>query len=215
MSNTREYWDAAAGSKEFTIPFDAGLFSKFVPAHGSAILDIGCGYGRTLKELRNCGYTNLAGADISQKMLDLAGKALPEAALKLIEDGILPFEDDSFGAAVILAVLTCIPKDSAQIKLIEESSRILKPGGIIYLCDFLLNSDARNIARYEKYRPEFGIYGVFRTDCGGILRHHTEEHMEKLCSGFEKLHFEKHVFRTMNDHSSNGFSAVLRKPIGE
>lgn len=212
MSDTREYWDAAAGVKEFTIPFNASLFSGFVPSHSSAILDIGCGYGRTLKELRDRNYTNLSGADISQKMLDLAAKGLPGAVLKVIENESLPFEDNSFDAAVILAVLTCIPSDTEQIKLIGESYRTLKPGGIIYLCDFLLNSDERNIARYEKYQVEFGTYGVFRTDCGGILRHHTEEHIGKLCSGFEKLHFEKHVFRTMNGHSSNGFSAIFRKP---
>lgn len=212
MSDIREYWNAAAGVKEFTIPFDARLFSRFVPTQNSAILDIGCGYGRTLKELKARGYTNLAGADISQKMLDLAAKDLPDATLKVIENESLPFEDDSFDAAVILAVLTCIATDREQEKLIEETTRILRPGGIIYLCDFLLNSDERNIARYEKHQIEFGIYGVFRTDCGGILRHHTEEHIEKLSSGFEKLHFEKHVFRTMNGHCSNGFSAILRKP---
>lgn len=213
MNDTREYWDAVAGEKEFTIPFDARLFSRFVPAQTSAILDIGCGYGRTLKELRDFGYSNLSGADISQKMLDLAAKEIPDTALKVIENESLPFEDNSFDAAVILAVLTCIASDTEQIKLIEETSRILKPGGIIYLCDFLLNSDERNIARYEKYQAEFGIYGVFRTDCGGILRHHTEEHIEKLCSGFEKLHFEKHVFRTMNGHCSNGFSSIIRKKL--
>jgi len=212
MSHAKDYWDSAAGVKEFTIPFDASLFSRFIPSSGSSILDIGCGYGRTLKELHDKSYRNLSGADISQKMLDLARENVPGITCGLIENETLPFEDNSFDAVIILAVLTCIASDEEQKKLISEAGRVLKTDGIIYLCDFLLNSDGRNIARYEKYRQEFGSYGVFRTDCGGVLRHHTEEHIAGLCSGFEILHFEKNIFRTMNGHTSNGFSSICRKP---
>ena len=210
MSSAKEYWDAVAGVKEFTIPFDAALFSEFVPSLNSPALDIGCGYGRTLQELDAKGYKNLSGADISQKMLELAEKNVPDASLKLIDNETLPFDSNSFDALVMLAVLTCIVTDEEQNKLIAEAKRILRPGGIIYLCDFLLNTDERNIERYEKHHAEFGTYGTFRADGGGSLRHHTEEWINKLCSDFEKLHFEKNIFRTMNGHNSNGFSSIYR-----
>ena len=210
MSSAKEYWDAAAGHKEFTIPFNSELFAKFVPSLDSAILDIGCGYGRTLKELDAKGYKNLSGADISPKMLELARNSLPDASLKLIDDETLPFESGSVDAIVMLAVLTCIITDEEQNKLISEAKRVLRPGGIIYLCDFLLNTDERNIERYEKHHAEFGTYGTFRAEGGGGLRHHTEEWINKLCSDFEKLHFEKNIFRTMNGHTSNGFSSIYR-----
>jgi 2-polyprenyl-3-methyl-5-hydroxy-6-metoxy-1,4-benzoquinol methylase len=39
-----------------------------------AILDIGCGYGRTLCALTNNGYTNLTGVDISPEQIEYAKK---------------------------------------------------------------------------------------------------------------------------------------------
>ncbi|OGV38654.1 MAG: hypothetical protein A2020_03780 [Lentisphaerae bacterium GWF2_45_14] len=212
MSSAKEYWDAAAGVKEFTIPFDVALFSRFVPSLDSTILDIGCGYGRILRELDAEGYKNLSGTDISPKMLELARNDFPNASLKVIDNETLPFESDSFDALVMLAVLTCIITDVEQERLMSEAKRVLRPGGIIYLCDFLLNTDERNIERYERHHAEFGTYGTFRAEGGGGLRHHTEEWINKLCSDFEKLHFEKNIFRTMNGHTSNGFSSIYRSP---
>ena len=42
-----EYWNRVSGKKEFTTPFQAGEFSKYVKRDNS-ILDVGCGYGRTI-----------------------------------------------------------------------------------------------------------------------------------------------------------------------
>ena len=47
----REYWDSAAEKKEFTTPFQAEAFAEYV-GKDAFIADIGCGYGRTLNELR-------------------------------------------------------------------------------------------------------------------------------------------------------------------
>ncbi|MGC4951250.1 class I SAM-dependent methyltransferase [Streptomyces sp. DT224] len=38
----------------------------------AAILDYGCGYGRTLRALEQQGFTNLTGADISPGMISRA-----------------------------------------------------------------------------------------------------------------------------------------------
>jgi hypothetical protein len=86
----------------------------------------------------------------------------------------------------------------------------LKPGGIVYIGDFLLNSDERNLERYKEFSERFG-YGVFVLEDGGILRHHSEEWIKELTSGFEMLEFLKTTHTTMNGHISNGFYLVARK----
>ena len=50
----KEYWDSVSEKKEFTTPFQAAEFSEFVNKE-DRILDVGCGYGRTLDELYRCG----------------------------------------------------------------------------------------------------------------------------------------------------------------
>ncbi|MCM1498393.1 MAG: class I SAM-dependent methyltransferase [Clostridium sp.] len=57
-----------SGQKEFTTPFQANEFAKYVEPDGN-ILDIGCGYGRTLNELYQNGYRNLIGMDFSNGMI--------------------------------------------------------------------------------------------------------------------------------------------------
>lgn len=63
-----EYWNRVSGKKEFTTPFQAGEFSKYVKRDNS-ILDVGCGYGRTIDELYHNGYRNLIGIDFSKGMI--------------------------------------------------------------------------------------------------------------------------------------------------
>lgn len=44
-------------------------------------------------------------------------------------------------AFVLFAVLTCIPLDGEQRDLVREISRVLRPGGLLYISDLLLNRD--------------------------------------------------------------------------
>lgn len=60
------YWDCVASKKKFTTPFPLELFQEYVGLN-ETILDVGCGYGRVLKILRNANYSHLIGVDISKK----------------------------------------------------------------------------------------------------------------------------------------------------
>ena len=77
--------------------------------------------------------------------------------------------------------------------------------------DFLLNSDARNIERYEKYLDRYGTYGVFELPEGAVLRHHAEEYLRELLRDFTQLRYEHLTFTTMNGNRSNGFYYIGRK----
>ncbi|MDM8535661.1 class I SAM-dependent methyltransferase [Desulfobacterales bacterium HSG17] len=205
-----EYWDSVAGKKEFTTPFQIELFKKNV-SREARILDVGCGYGRTLQELYLSKFINLSGIDISKKMIDKGTKLNPKLTLKKYDNLKFPFENNSFDAVILLAVLTCIISNSEQEKLIDEIQRVLKDEGILYINDFLINSDQRNIDRYQRYESKYNKYGAFELSEGVVLRHYTKMRIDELMRDFEKIVFESVIFTTMNGHQSNGFYYIGRK----
>lgn len=188
------------------------MFSEYVPDRKARILDFGCGYGRIMAELAKAGYTDLTGIDFSAPLVERGRAEHPELDLTAYPGGPLPYGDDIFDAAVMLAVFTCMLETRAQAEALLELRRVLKPGGLLYVNDFLLNRDRRNLDRYQLGQEKYGLYGVFDVSDGGTLRHHDRNHMEALFSGFETLVFEEVVYETMHGHHSNGFYAVVKMP---
>lgn len=211
-----EYWNAVSGKKEFTTPFQAEEFSKYVK-RDSCILDVGCGYGRTLDELYHNGYRNLIGIDFSSGMIKRGKQQFPYLDLRVKEDTGIALPDASVDAVILFAVLTCIRTNEEQEQLLSEIKRVLRPGGILYVNDFLLNTDDRNLLRYEKFKEIYGIYGVFELPEGAVCRHHDEIWIKQLLKDFSEREYKHLIFTTMNGHKSNGFyfigelSNVLKK----
>lgn len=200
----RNYWNQVAEKKEFTTPFQIGEFEKYVKKD-SAILDVGCGYGRTLAQLYDNGYKNIIGIDFARNMIERGREQFPYLDLRVKEDERIALPDNSVDAVILFAVLTCIVNNEEQRELIAEIKRVLKPGGILYVNDFLLNADERNLTRYSKYAEKYGVYGVFELPEGALLRHHDKQWLEELFQPFKKKSYEQLIFTTMNGNKSNGF----------
>lgn len=199
-----EYWNSVSEKKEFTTPFQAEAFSKFVKRE-SRILDIGCGYGRTLDELYRNGYRNLIGLDFSSGMIERGKQQFPYLDLRVKENDTIALPDGSVDAVILFAVLTCIQTNEEQEQLLREIKRVLKPQGILYVNDFLLNTDERNLSRYEKFKEVYGTYGVFELPEGAVCRHHDEAWIKQLLGDFSELEYSHLTFTTMNGNKSNGF----------
>lgn len=208
--NQEKYWDKASEGKKFPTPFQLGEYKKYVYPE-MAILDVGCGYGRILNELYNNGFNNLTGLDYSQGMINRGLKLYPHLNLVKSSGDNIPLSDGSVNSVLLIGVLTSNIENETQENLILEISRVLKNGGILYISDFLINSDKRNLERYQKYKDKYRAYGVFELHEGVVLRHHTEKHILKLTKDFKKLIFEKTIYNTMNGHKSNGFYYMGKK----
>lgn len=207
-----EYWDSVSDKKEFTTPFQAEAFSKFVK-RDSHILDVGCGYGRTLDELYHNGYRNLTGIDFSSGMIERGKQQFPYLDLRVKENDRIALPDNSVDAVILFAVLTCIQANREQEQLLKEIRRVLKPQGILYVNDFLLNTDERNLLRYEKFKEAYGIYGVFELSEGAVCRHHDEAWIRQLLKDFKELEYNHLTFVTMNGHKSNGFYFIGKNKL--
>lgn len=206
----QEYWESVSPTKNFTTPFQAKEFCQHV-AKDSLVLDVGCGYGRTLQELHGLGYQNLMGMDFTEGMIRRGQSLYPYLDLRVMEHAAIDLPDDSVNAVILFAVITCIWNSAEQRKLIQEIRRVLKPGGILYINDFLLNDDQRNRDRYAKFADKYGIYGVFELPEGAICRHHDTVWIHELLQDYEQLQFQPLTFTTMNGNKSNGFFYIGRK----
>ncbi|WP_031479906.1 class I SAM-dependent methyltransferase [Maridesulfovibrio frigidus] len=205
-----KYWEEKGSLKNFSTPVQMDELKKHVSA-GAKLLDVGCGYGRVMTELLDAGFTDVKGVEPSaalRRRVADEGRPLDVLPMNL---GIIPFEDSSIDAALLVAVLTCIPEDKDQNSVMSEIYRVLKPGGIIYINDFLLNTDDRNVERYDHFQKKHGTYGVFELEGGGILRHFSDERTKELLSIFTAVEFKKVVYTTMNGNRANGFYYIGKK----
>ena len=198
------YWDRVAQKKRFSHPLRLEWLARYSNQQ-ARILDYGCGYGRTLADLSEAGFQNLVGVDFSEAMLARASVAGPR--LRLVRnDGIsLPFKSDCFDAVLLFAVLTCVPDGNEQRILLGETARVLRPGGLLYMSDLLINNDRRNRERYEQYAEAYGCYGVFELPEGVVVRHHQREWIEEITSSFQQLEYEPFTVTTMNGNASAAF----------
>ena len=205
--NQNEYWNSVAEEKNFTTILDVELFSKFV-SKDCKILDVGCGYGRILNELAEAGFTDLTGVDSAENMIKRGLREYPNLNLLVNPNGKLPFAQNTFDAVILFGVLTCVPDNESQKVLLNDIKRVLKPGGVIYINDFLLNSGFKRWLFYKKAQKETGIYGAFKTYDGATVRHHAEDYILNLLSDFKTLDYQKFVIPTMNGNKSNSFGFI-------
>jgi SAM-dependent methyltransferase len=207
-----DYWNTFGPTKPFSHPLPVERFGGLVERNGP-ILDVGCGYGRTLETLHAAGYAHLTGVDIAPAMIDLAQRRVPSASLHRVDaGGRLPFADHTFSAALLVSVLTCVPTDQGQRALIADIARVLRPGGVVFVSDLWLQTDRRNVERYERDCDRFGVYGCFSLPEGVVVRHHDREWIASLLERFEQLTLDDLTVTTMNGNRASGFQYFGRAP---
>ncbi|MGE4299733.1 MAG: methyltransferase domain-containing protein [Desulfovibrionaceae bacterium] len=203
------YWDSVACSKEFTHPIPVAAFQAHIPAT-AAILDYGCGYGRVCGTLADMGYCHVTGIDTSAAMIARGKTQHHDLDLRVFDGASTGFDDGCFDACLAMALLTCIPSDAGQEQALSEMHRVLKPGGVLFVSDYPLQCDARNLARYREYEKEFGAFGVFRTE-GAVFRHHDMKRIHGLLHHADIVWEQTIPVRTMNGHASDVFQIMARK----
>jgi 2-polyprenyl-3-methyl-5-hydroxy-6-metoxy-1,4-benzoquinol methylase len=95
------------------------------PASGRRLLDVGCGVGTISLELQRRGF-RVSGIDFSSVGVKKARAKGIEALLCDVDASGIPFEDHSFDVIWAGDVLEHL---FDPISMLEEVSRILKPGG--------------------------------------------------------------------------------------
>jgi ubiquinone/menaquinone biosynthesis C-methylase UbiE len=188
-----EAWDLVAMDVDFNLDIDIPEFMRLVPKD-TTILDYGCGYGRTCELLYSKGYNNIIGIDTSPEMIKRGNLLHPHLALSQTQASTLQYPDDTFGAIVLCAVLTCIPKQQAMVDVLSEIKRVLKTGGILHMVEFSSETSKTFVSNY------------------GITMHHQEpSELRSLVSAFTELKFEVIKTQTMGGNIAEAVSYFGQK----
>lgn len=126
---TRKDGNRLAGDDAPYYHYKASLMQKRflprLPVSGLSILDVGCGAGGSLGNLRGRNPVRLAGCDQSPEMVKLASEYVPEAEIKLMDGVNLPYADREFDVVKTVTVLQHNPDDRLKM-LIAEICRVAK-----------------------------------------------------------------------------------------
>ncbi len=204
------YWDNAATTKVFGHPLDHARFAREVLAD-ALILDYGCGNGRLCGELAALGFGHVAGVDYSPEMIEAARAAHTTLRFDVVSGYVLPHPDACLDVVVLFAVLTCIPSDDAQRELLAEITRALKPDGLLIISDYPLQTDERNLRRYDAFGEVLGNYGTFRLPDGGVVRHHRRDWFAELLAHYFIMHEAEFDAKTMNSNPARILQLWARK----
>lgn len=102
------------------------ILKMFQDLKGKKVLDLGCGTGRLIRDIRNYGGTVVA-ADISEEMLKIVEKKYPDVEMVCADAKNLPFNEGEFDV-VVASFLIVHLKTLEQV--FAEVYRVLKDGGI-------------------------------------------------------------------------------------
>ena len=139
---------ADAMRRRILAPLKQGLEAfAGVPPRQIRILDVACGTGRTLKQLRGVfPLASLFGTDLSPAYLRKANQLLsqnlgelPQLLQANAED--LPYRDNYFHAVSSVFLFHELPAPVRQ-RVIDQCFRILQPGGAFVICDSIQASDS-------------------------------------------------------------------------
>ncbi len=202
-SAQKEYWNNTASESTFTHPFLYDFIGKNISLK-SKILDYGCGYGRIVNELRSNGYTNVTGVDTSEALIKRAKNEGEPSLFTHIPPASLPYKDEAFDCIILFAVLTCIPSSNHQNEIIKEIYRALKPGGLLYVSDYLLQDSKKREGNYDGN-------GVFKTTQGAFFRHHTNAYLNKLFSSLSLISKREISVITLNGNKADAIQYILQK----
>jgi ubiquinone/menaquinone biosynthesis C-methylase UbiE len=135
---------AAAMRRQALVPLRAALRRQERGSIGARLLDIGCGTGQFLRQVKR-NYPRLAvtGLDLSLPYLAVAARRLANWSGVALDEGnaeALPYADATFDVVTCVYLFHELPP-RARLNAAAEIRRVLRPGGTLILVDSLQTGD--------------------------------------------------------------------------
>jgi SAM-dependent methyltransferase len=219
--------DAAAASQNLV-----ARLADAIPAGSAALLDVACGKGATTRYLeRRFPDASMTGINISERQLETCRTNAPRSRFLRMDATALEFAPASFDA--VLCVEAAFHFRTRE-RFLAEAFRVLRPGGVLSLCDLLLTraAEARRPGRHvENYLEGPEAYATLARTAGfevvsiidanracfeGAFRHLVRFSHEQFLAG--RLTSEGvrtlcgHIFETVPDFR-HYLLATFRKPM--
>ena len=190
----KQYWSTVdPGDILAGLCFPEEELIKLLPKE-SKVLDVGCGTGKISEYLSGQGYS-VTGIDINKKALEENKTRNPN--IEYLEADItnrLPFADSFFDAITVPYVFVSIIDTRQAQKAAAELIRVLKIGGLLWLCEATYSKDYDE--RYKLGKEITGLNSValsFFEDTQGrrkvkrVIRHYSNEEIDLLFKSLNKI----------------------------
>jgi cyclopropane fatty-acyl-phospholipid synthase-like methyltransferase len=212
MVLNKKFWlKMKAGTTPSSTEIDNDFWKYFKP--GDKMLDVGCGWGRAVKECLKRGI-KVVGIDINKNEI----KALKEQNLKGAEikcGDILKIKfKEKFNGVLMLGVLCTMEKKERQACL-KKVNFLLKDKGYVFISEFETSDKFK-----ERYENDFKItkeYGTLSVKDAGkeVFRSHnfTKEEIYGLLnsSGFKIVKFKRAEFTSYHRDKKPGIMITAQK----
>lgn len=176
-------------------------FMSYLPIHPH-VLDVGCGSGRFTPYFvsKNC---KVEGIDLSEKMIEIAKKRIPDGIFKQMDMRKLEYPDNTFDGLYLGYSIIHIVSNEVEKTLLEQK-RVLKPGGIIFIIAQKGHSD--HIAPAPANENEVLFFNFFTID---QLIYHLKQ------TGFEIVYQNVEIFQNPEAFTEGVNYVIARKPDEE
>jgi ubiquinone/menaquinone biosynthesis C-methylase UbiE len=114
---------------------------------GQDLLDVGCGPGNDTRVFVDKGL-EVTGIDLSERLLRLAMKNVPQSSFLLMDMRRPALRDESFDGLWVCSSFIHIPRGDARPTL-REFARILKPNGLMFIN--VMEGEREGIAKTKLY----------------------------------------------------------------
>lgn len=203
-------WRDTTDYISFTTPMPNEDFLSKIPLD-SKIIDVGCGYGRTLTFLQSKGYYNLYGFDISPINIQTAQEALPFACLQVGDMNDFDFGKNNYDLVLLMGVIEYILQDEEQESIFNKISKSITRHGTVLLESFLIDNGA-NWKQYLRGFRETGHWGRFVNSKGYECHHNSVRQLFKqLREYFIIESFQRQPFTTWTGNTCKGGVFVMKK----
>lgn len=205
----RMRWDQLAGSYRSQCTLPSQSFLECVPKTG-VILDVGCGQGRVSEWCFKNGFDKVIGLDWSSEILKNISKQVLFSRINA-DCRFMPFKDRVFDASILSAILTTQGFDSNLKLIVEEVHRVLKPGGVLFISDFLIHWNFRNMRRYLLGWIKYRKFGFFDIRKNLTMRHFHVDHLLKLLKNFVLVSVSTQQTKTFQGNDAHGITILAKK----
>lgn len=166
------------------------------------VVDVGCGNGKNMIYLKNKGYYNLKGCDISEKQVEIC-KSKKLDVIKA-DNTCLPYNDNQFDYVLSVAVIHHLTTNDLRENAIRELVRICKPNGKIFIQVWGSSAIGSSIDNKINMDTVNDVLVPWRSTDGNLMAHRyyhlfAQGELESICKKIDNVNIgesyeERHNF---------------------